>query len=184
MKVFTTVNHPEIARLLRAGGIGVVRTDTLYGVVALASDEQAVERVYRLKGRDDTKSPIVLIAKLSQLLDTPSEPAAELLADVWPGRVSVIIDAHEAPAWLERGNGSVAYRLPADDALRDLLEVTGPLIAPSANPQGEPPAMTWEEARAYFGDQVDFYVDGGRVVDDTPSQLLRIDEAGEVERLR
>lgn len=184
MTRFTTVNDPELVRLLQSGGIGVLRTDTLYGLVARADDEAAVERVYTAKGRDDTKSPIVLIASLAQLYDRPDEPGAELLADVWPGKVSVILPAHKAPAWLSRGNGSVAYRLPADDDLRDLIAQTGPLIAPSANPQGEVPAMTIEEAEAYFGTGIDFYVDGGQVTDTTPSQLLRLGENGEVERLR
>lgn len=184
MNVFTTVTDPEIVRRLQAGGIGVLRTDTLYGVVARADDEAAVERIYALKGRDDTKSPIVLIASLGQLYDQPDEPATELLADVWPGKVSVILDSHRAPAWITRGNDSVAYRLPAHDDLRDLITQTGPLIAPSANPQGERPAMTIKQAEAYFGDGVDFYIDEGTVTDDTPSQLLHVGADGEVERLR
>lgn len=184
MDVFTTVTDPEIVRRLQAGGIGVLRTDTLYGVVARADDELAVERVYALKGRDDNKSPIVLVSALAQLYDQPSEPAAELLADVWPGKVSVILDSDRAPAWIERGNGSVAYRLPASEELRELIGQTSPLIAPSANPQGESPAMTLHQAIAYFGNNVDFYVDGGEVKHETPSQLLRISENGEVERLR
>jgi L-threonylcarbamoyladenylate synthase len=184
MDVFTTVTDPEIVRRLQAGGIGVLRTDTLYGVVARADDEMAVERVYALKGRDDAKSPIVLISSLSQLYDQPDEPASELLADVWPGKVSIILDSRKAPTWITRGNDSVAYRLPARDDLRDLISQTGPLIAPSANPQGERPAMTIRQAEAYFGDEVDFYVDEGTVTDETPSQLLHLSADGEVERLR
>lgn len=184
MTRFTTVNDPRVVRALQDGAIGVLRTDTLYGVVARADDEAAVRRVYEAKGRDDTKSPIVLISALHQLYDQPDEPAAELLSDVWPGKVSVILEAVKAPAWLSRGNGSVAYRLPADDELRELIARTGPLIAPSANLQGETPAMTIDEAEAYFGQAMDFYVDGGQVVDDSPSQLLRLGKDGEVERLR
>lgn len=184
MRHFTDIRNPEIPQLFSDGKVGVVRTDTLYGILAKATDQVAVERIFVIKGRSDQKAPIVLVASISQLFDTPTEVEKRLLEKVWPGKVSVIIPSENAPAWIERGNRSVAYRLPADEALRKLIEQTGPLIAPSANPQGEPPAMTVSEAIHYFGNDVDFYVDGGTVTDDTPSQLLRIDSSGEVEQLR
>ncbi len=184
MKHFTSVNDPEIVRLLNAGAIGILRTDTLYGVVAKADNETAVQRVYEMKGRDETKSPIVLISNQTQMLD-PVLPIFETQLDsLWPGPVSVIIPSTLAPHWIRRGNDSVAYRLPNDANLRQLLEQTGPLIAPSANPEGLPPAMNIKEAQAYFGNSVNFYVDGGAVIDSSPSRLIRITNDGEVTRLR
>lgn len=184
MTVFTSVNDPEITRILMAGGIGVLRTDTLYGIVALASSEAAVRRIYELKGRDDHKSPIVLIDSIDQIHDRLSEPHRSYVETVWPGPVSVIVPSRLAPTWLRRGNDSVAYRMPQADDLRGLIRTTGPLIAPSANPQGMQPAMNIREARYYFGDKVDFYVDGGQVDDPQPSRLLRLEPDGEVTRLR
>lgn len=183
MNRFTSVNDPEVARLLRAGGIGVIRTDTLYGVVAAASNEAAVRRVYELKGRDGDKSPIVLISSTEQLYDTPDAPTQTYLNATWPGPVSVIIPSVNAPGWIARGNQSVAYRMPDNQPLRDLLALAGPLIAPSANPQGAAPAMSVDEAEQYFGTEVDFYVDGGVVQNPEPSMLMRIG-GGEVTRLR
>jgi len=183
MRVFTDKHDHDIVRLLSGGGVGILRTDTLYGIVARANDERAVEQVYHLKDRDSTKSPIVLISSLEQLFDQPDEATAKLIDDVWPGKVSIIIPSSHAPSWITRGNGSVAYRLPADDSLRQLLAQTGPLIAPSANPEGEAPAMTVDAAITYFGDDIDFYVDEGEVVDAAPSQLLRLID-GTLERLR
>lgn len=184
MLVLTSVNDPEIVRLLAGGAIGIIRTDTLYGVVASATDETAVGRVYALKDRSEHKSPIVLVHDLSQLFDAPSLNATQLLSEVWPGPVSVILPSANAPAWIRRGNNSVAYRQPNDQSLLQLLIATGPLIAPSANPEGEAPAMNVNEARAYFGDAVDFYVDGGQVIDASPSRLLRVNQDGSTDRLR
>ena len=184
MKLFSSVNHPEITRLLQAGGIGVLRTDTLYGVVARGDDEAAVRRVYELKGRDDDKSPIVLIDTVDQIYDELGNEHVAYVGKVWPGPVSVIVPSRKAPSWIRRGNDSVAYRMPAYDELRTLVGQTGPLIAPSANPQGMQPAMSIREARYYFGDKVDFYVDGGTVEDPKPSQLMRLEPNGEVTRLR
>jgi L-threonylcarbamoyladenylate synthase len=183
MKVFRAVSDPEVARLLRNGGIGVLRTDTLYGVLGRAADKAAVERIYRLKDRNSAKAPIVLVGSPEQLFDLPSPEEQAVLDDVWPGPVSVILPTMGGPDWVHRGLHSIAYRLPADDELQRLLAQTGPLIAPSANPEGAPPAMTIQEASEYFGDAVDFYVDGGAVTDETPSRLIRL-QGGRVERLR
>lgn len=184
MFIATTLRDPRIVAALQRGGVGVLRTDTLYGLVASADNEAAVERVYVLKRRDDGKSPIVLIADIEQMFDQVNERERHVLDDVWPGKVSVIMPARQAPAWLTRGNESVAYRLPEHDELRQLLRQTGPLIAPSANVQSQPPAMTVAEAMEYFGDAVDFYVDGGRVTEASPSHLIRVLGDGHVERLR
>jgi L-threonylcarbamoyladenylate synthase len=183
MKLFTTVNDPEIVRQLTAGKVGIIRTDTLYGLVGRADDEAAVERIYEIKGRDHTKSPIVLIASSNQLFDTPDTELLNYVDTVWPGPVSVIFPSVNAPTWIRRGNNSVAYRQPNKPDLLALLAQTGPLIAPSANPESLPPAMDIKEAKSYFGNSVDFYVDEGRVDNVAPSQLLRVYN-GKVERLR
>lgn len=183
MPVIVNSFTPEIVQLLADGKIGIIRTDTLYGVVARADNEASVERVYRLKHRTMTKSPIILISSQEQLFDQYDVVTLERLAPLWPGKNSVILPASAAPEWITRGNGSVAYRMPDDSVLRDFISKTGPLIAPSANPEGDPPAMTIDEAVRYFGEDVDFYVDGGMVTDDAPSKLYRLQEKG-MERLR
>jgi tRNA threonylcarbamoyl adenosine modification protein (Sua5/YciO/YrdC/YwlC family) len=180
---FNTVTN-EVIDLIKQGKIGIIRTDTIYGVVGQAAKEAAVERIFALKGRDETKPPIVLIHDMSAMYDQPSSDMHQFVSSVWPGRVSVIVPSPHAPAWISRGETTATYRVPADESLRKLLSRTGPLIAPSANPQSLSPATTIQEAVHYFGEQVDFYVDGGRVTDNTPSQLLRITDDGQVERLR
>ena len=184
MKVFQRIDSPEVASILLSGGIGIIRTDTIYGVIARANDESAVEKVYDVKGRDHTKSPIVLIDSLEQLFDSADDHTTEFCRSVWPGKVSVIIPSQHAPVWIQRGNHSVAYRMPDNEDIRRLVRTVGPLAAPSANPEGQPPAVTIDEAAKYFGDTVDFYVDGGAVKDNQPSKLIRLHEDGSIEVLR
>lgn len=174
----------EIIDLLRAGKIGVIRTDTLYGIVGRADDEAAVQRIYNVKKRDDHKPPIVLIATIDNMYDQPDESVQAVVKSVWPGRTSLIVKSPSAPQWLLRGQDTLAYRLPADVPLRQLISLAGPLVAPSANPQSQEPATSIQQAIDYFGDAVDFYVDDGKVIDTAPSQLLRINSDGAVERLR
>lgn len=172
-----------IAALL-SGGVAVLRTDTIYGLVARAEDEAAVERLYTIKHRDDDKPSIVLVSSYDQLFDVPSPAHQVTLEAHWPGPVSVILPSQQAPPWISRGGMTVAYRMPKNDDLLALLRETGPLVAPSANPQSKPPARSIEQARQYFGEMVDYYHDGGAVDDPSPSQLLRLSLGGGVERLR
>lgn len=182
--IFTSL--ADCAPPLIAGGVGILKTDTLYGIVARADSEAAVERIFDLKTRTPTKSPIVLISSIEQLFDTYDKKTYDFLDDYWPGPYSIILSSTTAPAWLTRGNNSVAYRLPDDESLRALIAATGPLIAPSANPETLQPAATIRQAQDYFGKSVDFYVDSSEVpIDTPPSRLLRYDpQTGEFERLR
>lgn len=165
---------------LANGGVAVIKTDTLYGLVAAAGNQAAVAKVFELKRRNPSKSLIVLIGEIEQLYDRPGID----LSDKWPGPNSVILDSPSAPAWLRNADGTVAYRLPADDSLRRLLMATGPLVAPSANLEGQAPAENLTQASGYFGDAVDVYVDEGEVpASQPPSKLWRLN--GEIwERLR
>jgi L-threonylcarbamoyladenylate synthase len=183
MTVYSDSFDESIVLLLKKGGIGVVRTDTLYGLVAVANNDVAVERVFAAKHRAYDKSPIVMISNINQLFDAVDTSIADRLAGLWPGKNSIVLPVRQAPDWITRGKGTVAYRLPDDKMLRALIDKTGPLIAPSANPEGLHPAMTIDEAKAYFGNSVDFYVDGGTVTDDTPSRLYAF-SGPTMERLR
>jgi L-threonylcarbamoyladenylate synthase len=148
---------------LNNGGVGVLPTDTIYGVVASALNRDAVERLYRLKARTPTKPFIILIADSSDLekfgiaVDRLTD---SLINQLWPGPVSIILPCGKDEfLYLHRGTNTLAFRLPADEALRAFLRETGPLVAPSANPEGKEPATTKEEAEKYFGARVDFYID-------------------------
>ena len=163
--------------LLQPGQVAVVRTDTLYGLVASVNDQEAVEKVYRLKGRDFTKPCIVLVADKSQIGEY-----GDLVAEVigrYEGAVTVVVPKTVEPIWITRGGETVAYRIPKDEGICELLKQTGPLIAPSANPQGLPPAKSIEEARQYFGNEIDVYLDGGILTKEMrPSKIIIIDEQG------
>lgn len=178
------IDDPAVASALLDGGLVVLRTDTLYGLIARADSEGAVARVYYLKQRDQAKSPVVMIADSSQMFDEPPVGFASLVADGWPDRTSLVLPSRQAPSWIRRDNSSVAYRRPSVDSLQRLLLKVGPLIAPSANPEGLPPATTIDQAVDYFGESVEVYVDGGPVLDNTPSRILRMTDDGEIERLR
>lgn len=163
-------------KILTEGGIGVIATDTIYGIVGQALNQATVKRIYTVKKRTPTKPFIILIGDLSELalfnvvIDTTVQDAADRY---WPGPVSIILDCpHPQFDYLHRGTNTLAFRMPAKQELRDILAVTGPLVAPSANPEGLSPATTIAEAKAYFNNQVDFYEEG--TIHSKPSKIIKI----------
>jgi len=168
---------------LKAGEIGVIPTDTLYGVVACATDEQAVGKLYALKKRD--KKPGTIIAANIEQVEALGIKRRYLTAveKFWPNPISIIIPTGFALPYLDQGKMSLAIRIPNDNNMQEFLQKTGPLVTSSANTPGEKPADTIKQAEKYFGDSVDFYIDGGDLSGREPSTIIRIiDDAIEVVR--
>ena len=172
-----------IAQLLQSGTVGVLPTDTVYGLVARASDAVAVERLYHLKHREN-KPGTIIAASIEQLVALGIKKRyLTAVSQYWPGAVSVVVPCGPELAYLHQNKGSLAVRIPDVPALRQLLETTGPLATSSANLPAAPTANTMSEAQAYFGDEVDFYEDGGDLSQHQPSTVVRIvDDAVEVIR--
>jgi L-threonylcarbamoyladenylate synthase len=168
-------NLNNFIKILKSDGIGILPTDTLYGLVGSAFSKKAINRIYKLKKRNRSKKFIVLISSISDLKKFGIEHTNKLefvgmLKRFWPGKVSVIL------------NG-IAFRLPKNKKLIEILKKTGPLVAPSANIEGKKPAENIEQARKYFGDKVDFYLSSG-TLKSKPSVLISINKKGEIKVLR
>jgi len=98
--------------------------------------------------------------------------------------VSVVLDCpHESLSYLHRGTKTLAFRVPAHASLRELLVKVGPLIAPSANAEALPPAKSISEAKKYFGNLVDLYLDGD-LVTSKASKVIKLHKDGSVAVLR
>lgn len=172
----------EAITILQQGGVGVLPTDTVYGLVARAADPEAVAKLYDLKHRE-RKPGTTIAASIEQLVDLGIKARyLKAVERFWPGAVSIEIP--HSVAYLNQGVGRSAFRVVGDETVRDLLLRTGPLVTSSANQPGEPPANTLAEAEHYFHDSVDFYVDGGDLSDREPSTLIKVvDDAIEIVRI-
>jgi tRNA threonylcarbamoyl adenosine modification protein (Sua5/YciO/YrdC/YwlC family) len=177
-------NEEIIKKLQPSGAVGVIPTDTVYGLVARAEDSEAVARLYALKHRE--QKPGTLIAtSIDQLVNLGIKRRyLTAVAQFWPGAISVIIPAANPNlTYLHQGKMSLAIRIPDFAELSSLLEKTGPLLTTSANEPGKPTAETIEQAKAVFGDRVDFYVNGGDLSNHQSSTIIRIvDDAIEIIR--
>jgi L-threonylcarbamoyladenylate synthase len=171
-------------QLAHPGSVGIVPTDTVYGIVARAEDKAAVERLYELKHRVN-KPGTLIAANLKQLEELGLKHRyLKAVEQFWPGAISVVIPVGDPKlAYLHRGKQSLAVRIPRQGQLKKVLLKTGPLLTSSANPPEAPPAVNLMQAKAYFHNEVDFYEDGGDLSDRKPSTIIRVvDDAIEVLR--
>jgi tRNA threonylcarbamoyl adenosine modification protein (Sua5/YciO/YrdC/YwlC family) len=170
----------EALAVLRAGGCVAMPTDTLYGLVADALSLGAVERVLRIKGRGP-EAPIPVFLADPDGLAAVSPAGGELLERAvgafWPGPVTLVVPAHpELPAGVRSPEGSVGVRVPESARVRGVCRaLEGPVTATSANPTGEPPPATAEEAtRLFIGrrEAPDLLLEDGPCRHGTPSTVV------------
>lgn len=176
------VSIDQAIELLQNGGIGIMPTDTVYGLVAQATNNLAVERLYRVKDRE--RKPGTLIAASPKQLKVLGVKQSDLdkVSKWWPGALSAVLDIDRE--YLHQGLGDVAMRVVADPAISTILKQTGPLMTSSANRPSEPGSVNIQEAINYFGDKVDFYVDGGNLSGKSPSTIVKLAANGSITVLR
>jgi L-threonylcarbamoyladenylate synthase len=150
---------------VRRGQLVVLPTDTVYGVGVDAFDAEAVQRLLDSKGRGRDMPPPVLISAATTLealaADLPGW-AVGLTEHYWPGPLTIVCRQQPSLRWdLGESRGTVAVRMPHDEAALDLLGRTGPLAVSSANSHGHPAATTADEAEDMLGWAVEVILDGG-----------------------
>jgi L-threonylcarbamoyladenylate synthase len=163
----------EAARILKQGGIVASPTDTLYGLLAIALDRSAIERIYELKRRPKDKRLVHLIASRDWLSFFGSPAVPERFAALWPGPLTLVLPNTNRD--LPAAGDTVAVRWPDHALLADILARVGtPLVAPSANLSDLPPARSADEIEATFPSGLDLILDGGTLLDDTPSTIVDV----------
>ena len=107
----------------------------------------------------------------------PFDSKLDSLDGYWPGPNTIVLPCKgEKFEYLHRGTETLAFRVPDKSELIELIQRVGPLIAPSANIEGENPAETIEEAKEYFGDAVSCYKDGGKIVGKPSTVISMVDD--------
>ena len=153
----------SLEKILKDGGVAVIPTDTIYGVVGRADMPAVVERIYKIKNRALEKPCIILIGSWSETKKFGVDSSKFKIPET-DEPTSFILDG-------------IAFRRPQKPEFQDFLLQTGPLIAPSANPEGLSPAQNISEAQNYFGDAVDFYLDGGTLTGKA-SKIIKLGSDG------
>ncbi len=169
---FDSLADDKLVVLLVDGGVGVLPTDTVYGLVCRAADQTAVTRLYALKSRVNNPGPVIA-ASIDQIVELGIKRRyLNAVSHYWPNQISIEIP--HGISYLNQDTGRQAFRVVKDKKLAKFLEKTGPLVTSSANLPDQPEAPTITEAKKYFGESVDFYVDGGDLSGRPASTLIRV----------
>lgn len=154
------------AEVLRAGGVLVMPTDSVYGIgCAAVAHNPAHERIFAIKRRQRSQTLPWLVADPSDLerygRDVPAW-ARRLAEAHWPGALTLVVRASEAvPAEYAAHDGTIALRVPDSQLVRTLAREVGPLATTSANTHGEAAATSGANVEARIADAVDLVLDAG-----------------------
>ncbi|MFN2611285.1 MAG: L-threonylcarbamoyladenylate synthase [Actinomycetota bacterium] len=163
----------EVARAIADGQLVVIPTDTVYGLVSALTPD-AVLRVFAAKRRELGKPIAVLAGSMAdaEKLAVFDHRAKRAAAQGWPGALTLVLPAGPTAERIEGViSETVGIRIPDHQFASDLLRLTGPLPATSANISGVEPVTTIEEAIQAFGETVGLYVDGGEL-SGAPSKVI------------
>lgn len=175
------IDIDRAARIIRSGGLVAIPTETVYGLAADATNNQAVARIYEAKGRPSF-NPLIVHVSGQQMAEREavfSRFARQLALFFWPGPLTMVLPRRpdaSVSLLVSAGLDTLAVRMPAHPLAHDLIRAAErPLAAPSANLSGTVSPTTAQHVADSLGDAVDTILDGGRTEIGLESTILKID---------
>lgn len=179
MKTLLKTQLKEAAEILKSGGVIAFPTETVFGLGVVFDNEESYKRLVQAKRRPPEKPFTMMLAdpedakKYAEL----NEKSTKLIKSFMPGQFTLITKAKSnLPSWCVSKEGTVGLRVPDLDIIRELIRLTGkPLLVPSANKSGEPPANSNKEAETIFNNEIDAIIEG-ESISKTPSTIVLVDK--------
>lgn len=167
----------EIKNILNSGGVVIVPTDTVYGLICDGLNERAKERIYEIKGRPEDK-PLIgfvdTVEKVKKFAEVTPEKE-NILKENWPGTKTYILKATRNISLITAKTGKIAFRIPAYNFIVNLCKDFDIIASTSANFSGDKAPASIEEMPDRLKEKVDVIIDGGKVLG-IPSEIWDISE--------
>ncbi len=162
----TAQNIEKAVKILERGGVLSFPTETYYGLGVDPFNITAVERLFQLKQREKSKPILVLVSDvemLTLLVAGIPEQYQKLMESYWPGPLTLVFPAKETVNPLLTGEtGTVGIRISSNPIVKEIFKLwRRPLTATSANLSNQSPAKNSAEVVSYFGEKIDYHIDGG-----------------------
>ena len=185
------INKEEVKssiKMLKEGKILVVPTDTVYGICSDATNEKAVEKIFRIKNRDKNNPLNILVSSvdMAKKYTKNFNKIAETLANkFWPGALTMVFEKNDLiPKIVTANKETIGVRIPDNEVTLNIInELNLPIACPSANISGRPSGTIIEDIKSDFKDNVDIYIDCGPSKIGIESTIVKINE-NSVEILR
>jgi L-threonylcarbamoyladenylate synthase len=183
LKVNAETPNPQFIRYaaswLNRGAVVAIPTDTLYALAADPVNLAAVEQIFRVKGRPDSRALPILINSIKHaaiLARELPDNFYRLAETCWPGPLTIVVDAsNRLPLKVTANTGRVALRWPNHEVVRRLIDEIGvPLTGTSANLSGSPTCESGEEVFRQLGDRIPVILDAGETQDMLPSTIVEL----------
>jgi L-threonylcarbamoyladenylate synthase len=174
-----SANHPNAIRhaidVLRNNGLVAFPTDTVYGLAAPVNNIESINRLYVVKGRNNTKAIAVLLGdsnQLSQVAVDLSETAQKTADNLWPGPLTMIVPRNPALPEILSPLPTIGVRIPDHPVALALLKTAGPLAVTSANLSGAANTLTAKQVMKQLKGRIHLIIDGGRAPGGVPSTVI------------
>lgn len=167
----------EAATIMRSGGLVAFPTETVYGLGADATNDEAVRKIFDVKGRP-TDNPLIVHVSDMEMFDSIAsrdDLALKLAGKFWPGPMTMVLGRKDLPDLVSAGMPTVAVRMPAHPVAMMLIQkLRRPVAAPSANIAGRPSPTRAEHVLEDFGNKIEAVIDGGEVTFGLESTVISL----------
>ena len=168
----------SLVNILNNSGIAVIPTDTVYGLVGDATNENVIKKVFLIKQRENSKPLLILISNFDMLkkyVKNISSLELGIINKFWPGPLTIIFQNKKNLSDVLTANKSeIAIRMPNDERLLDLInKLDKPIIATSANIAHKKTITSIDLLEDKIKNNVDYIYDGG-FLEDNPSTIIKV----------
>jgi L-threonylcarbamoyladenylate synthase len=167
------------AEFIRRGELVAIPTDTFYGIAADPFNLAAVDQIYRVKGRPETRALPILVNSVAQAVSLSRDVPYtfhKLAAKFWPGPLTLLVEASTGiPLKVTAHTGNVALRWPKSPIVDALINVVkGPITGTSGNISGQPACATAVELLVQLGDRLPLILDAGKTPGNLASTIVKL----------
>ena len=164
----------ELINILKGGKIAIIPTDTTYGIVGDATNDEAVKKIFQVKRRDLSKAMPILVSDKEMLKRYVTNICAleqEIIDKYTPGKLSILLPKNNQVSKYVSQNAYVAIRIPDNEFLKELLtKLNRPIVATSANISGSDVVSSLDELENDLKKEIDYIYNNGK-----PSTLIKIE---------
>lgn len=168
----------KLVNILKDGKLAIIPTDTIYGIIADATNENAIKRVYEVKQRDYNKPLIILVSSIKMLKEYVKDISSieeNIIKKYWPGKLTILFKKNNNVLNIINNNSElIGIRLPNDKSLIELIDKLGtPIISTSANLSGEKSIISIDRLNEKIKSKIDYIYDDG-IKDSSPSTIIKV----------